>query len=614
MKDYRWIKWIVLSAFLACLVLFGFNMLIDPFGVFGDRFIDFYAYNMNNNPRVAKIAYLDKHHEKYDSYVIGGSKSSSLSPDLLNEYFEGASFYNMMMYGGDFYDYEKTIHYLVENYTVKNIILHMSMQEIDHYNQQDKTINTELSEKVLSDNRMKYYLKYLTLNLEHAFKKLEGLLQRQMDPMAYATFIPEKGVYNKSVRDIEPLGSLTEFLESYPEFNEPLWTLYGTAIDDNISALDRIKRYLDDRGITFTFVAAPTYHKEMDRYQTEDIKKLWRGLARVTDFWDFTGYNSLSYDARNFYDRMHYRNSIGELMIRTMFSDEPMSVQDFGHYTTASNVEERLDDMLYPRTLTEAIDSSDDEEIRVPIVMYHEIKPEKDAYGNRSTEQFEADLIAYKNAGFNTIFYEDLIQYVYKGISLPDNPLIITFDDGYLSNYSHAYPLLKKYDMKAVISIIGWSVGLDYDPVNDRSINPHFTWANAREMIDSGHIEIQSHSFNMHDVLTDDFARQGVLQKAGEDGFDYINLFYADADLMHNAIDAHLSIDINMFTYPYGFYNPMTEGMLKRLGYLGTVTVEEGINTISRDASSLYMLKRINAPSWLTTEQIVEKLRYDDNP
>lgn len=614
MKELKWIKWIVISAVLACILLFGFNMAIDPFGVFGDRFINFYAYNMNNNPRVAKIAYLDQHHEKYDSYVIGGSKSSSLSPDLLNEYFEGASFYNMMMYGGDFYDYEKTIHYLVENYTVKNIILHMSMQEIDHYNQQDKTINTELSEKVLSDNRIKYYAKYLTLNLEHAFKKLQGLLQRQMDPMAYATFIPEKGVYNKSVRDMEPLGTLTEFLTAYPEFNEPLWTLYGTSIDDNISALDRIKRYLEDRGITFTFVSAPTYHKEMDRYQIEDIKKLWRGLASITDFWDFTGYNSLSYDARNFYDRMHYRNNIGELMIQTMFSDEPKAVLDFGHYTTAANVEERLDDMLFPRTLAVTSVDKNNEKISVPIVMYHEIKPEKDEYGNRSVEQFEADLIAYKNAGYSTIFYEDLIKYVYDDIELPENPLIITFDDGYLSNYTHAYPLLKKHDMKAVISIIGWSVGLDYDDARQRSINPHFTWAMAREMIDSGHVEIQSHSFDMHDVLSDENARQGVLQKSDEDNFDYIKRFYEDADLMHTAIDEHLGIDVKIFTYPYGFNNPMTEGLLKRLGYLGTVTVEEGINIISREVSSLYMLKRINAPSWLTTEQIVEKLRNDDNP
>ncbi|HAS74810.1 MAG TPA: hypothetical protein DCS67_11760, partial [Clostridiales bacterium UBA8960] len=503
MNGLKWFKWVVISCILACLSLFAFNMVIDPFGVFGDRFINFYAYNMNNNPRVAKIAYLDRHFEKYDSYVVGGSKSSSLSPDLLNQYYEGASFYNMMMYGGDFYDYQKTIHYLVENYKVKNIILHMSMQEIDHYNQQNKTINTELSEKVLSDNRIKYYSKYLTLNLEHAFKKVQGLIQRKFDPMAYATFIPEKGVYNKSVRDIESLGNLDDFIAKYPEFNDPLWHLYGVAIDDNVTALQRIKDYLEQHGVSFTFIAAPTYHKEMDRYQTDDIYKLWRGIARVTDFWDFTGYNSISYDARNFYDRMHYRNSVGNLMIETMFSSK-QPLTDFGHFTTSENVESRLDDMMSKRKTAEAISAEKDMRTkRVPIVMYHDIKLEQDDSGNRTVKQFESDLKAYKDAGFNTIHYEDLINFVYKGVSLPENPLIITFDDGYLSNYEYAFTLLKKYEMKAVISIIGWSVGLDYDPIRQRAINPHFTYAQAKEMIDSGLLEIQSHSFDMHDALTD---------------------------------------------------------------------------------------------------------------
>jgi len=110
MKPIKWFKYVIITALVSCILIFGFNFILDPFGVFGDKFLNFYAYNMNNNPRVAKIAYLETHHEAYNSYIIGGSKSSSLSPTLLNNYFEGSSFYNMLMYGGDFYDYEKTIH------------------------------------------------------------------------------------------------------------------------------------------------------------------------------------------------------------------------------------------------------------------------------------------------------------------------------------------------------------------------------------------------------------------------------------------------------------------------------------------------------------------------
>lgn len=603
MKPSKWFIYMLVAALLSCLILFSFNMIIDPFGVFGDKFINFYAYDMNNNPRVAKIAYLDQHHSEYNSYVIGGSKSSSLSPTLLNQYFEGASFYNMMMYGGDFYDYEQTIHYLVEHYEVKNIILHMSMQEIDHYNQSPRNINTELSEKVLSNNQLKYYLKYLTLNLEHSFKKLEGLLQRTVNPMAYATFVPELGVYNKSVRDQEDLGTLEEFLAKYPEFNEPLWPLYGTAIDDNVAAIARIKSYLEEKGISFTFVAAPTYYKEMDRYATEDLQKLWRGIASVTDFWDFTGYNALSYDARNYYDRMHYRNNLGELMIRKMFSQEDIGVEGFGQYTTAQNVEERLQEMLSNRVTT-----SDQGDVEVPIVMYHHMVMTDDGSNNITREKFETDLKAYKAAGFKTVQYSDLINYVYDGIPLPEKPLIITFDDGYLSNYEMAYPLLKQYDMKAVISLIGWSVGKQYDAINGNEIIPHFDWKSAKEMSDSGIIEFQSHSYDLHALQTDDQVRKGVLQRPGENTLDYINLFKQDHEAMLNVMIQNIEKRPTFFTYPYGYYNAFTEGLLKTLGYYGSVTVDEGINLITRDPNSLFQLKRIDASKWLSSDEIVKKI------
>lgn len=610
MKPSKWFKYMIFAALLSCLVLFLFNMMIDPFGVFGDKFINFYAYNMNNNPRVAKIAYLDEHHSEYNSYVIGGSKSSSLSPTLLNQYFEDASFYNMMMYGGDFYDYEKTIHYLVEHYEVKNIILHMSMQEIDHYNQSPRNINTELSEKVLSNNDFKYYLKYLTLNLEHSFKKLEGLLQRSVNPMAYATFVPELGVYNKSVRDQEDLGTLEDFLANYPEFTEALWPLYGTAIDDNVAAIARIKSYLDEKGISFTFVAAPTYYKEMDRYSTEDLQKLWRGIASVTEFWDFTGYNALSYDARNFYDRMHYRNNLGQLMIRKMFSNEDIGIEGFGQLTTAQNVEERLSAMLADRV---SITNSDLNTVNVPIVMYHHIVSEDDGSNNITVDKFTSDLKAYQNAGYETIQYSDLINYVYDDVPLPDKPLIISFDDGYLSNYEIAYPILKQMNMKAVISIIGWSVGKQYDAVNASEIIPHFDWQAAKEMSDSGIIEFQSHSFDLHAIQKDDQVRKGVLQLPGEDTMNYIQIFKKDHDLMLESMITNLEKRPTFFTYPYGYYNPFTEGLLKTLGYYGSVTVDEGINVISRDPNSLFQLKRIDAAKWITGEDIVKKIESFNN-
>ena len=91
----------MLAAAVTSAVFAGFNIAVDPFGVFGDIIFDRYAYNMTQNPRFAKINYLEKNHDKYDSYIIGSSKTSSYSVEKLNEYYGGASFYNMIMYGGD---------------------------------------------------------------------------------------------------------------------------------------------------------------------------------------------------------------------------------------------------------------------------------------------------------------------------------------------------------------------------------------------------------------------------------------------------------------------------------------------------------------------------------
>ena len=68
---------------------------------------------------------------------------------------------------------------------------------------------------------------------------------------------------------------------------------------------------------------------------------------------------------------------------------------------------------------------------------------------------------------------------------LPDKPILITFDDGYASNYMYAYPILKKLGMQATIFVITDRRG------KTLSVNPHFSWNQAREMQDSGVIDIQ---------------------------------------------------------------------------------------------------------------------------
>ena len=81
----------------------------------------------------------------------------------------------------------------------------------------------------------------------------------------------------------------------------------------------------------------------MDAFNQRDFEKYWKMIADVTDFWDFSGYNSISMDSKNFYDVSHYSNYVGELMMARMFNNKEADVpEDFGIYVTKENIDEVL--------------------------------------------------------------------------------------------------------------------------------------------------------------------------------------------------------------------------------------------------------------------------------
>ena len=128
----------------------------------------------------------------------------------------------------------------------------------------------------------------------------------------------------------------------------------------------------------------------------------------------------------------------------------------------------------------------------LPILMYHDVTdgPTSDNPMVVTTEKLEGDLCWLKENGYHTILPRELTA----GEPLPEKPVMITFDDGYVSNYRLLFPLLQKYQMKAAICLI---VSLtDEDPEG----HGHLTWDMCREMQASGLVEIGSHTYALHNL------------------------------------------------------------------------------------------------------------------
>jgi len=250
---------------------------------------------------------------------------------------------------------------------------------------------------------------------------------------------------------------------------------------------------------------------------------------------------------------------------------------------------------------------SEQQEIELPILMYHHILKDSSRWGNYviGPSELEQDLIYLKENGYETVTAEDVIQFVYQGTPLPEKPVMLTFDDGYYSNFVYAQPLLKQYGMKGVLFIIGQYTD-DYSQTGEENPNySHVTWEHCREMIKDGTLELQNHTYNMHSFTA---KRQGSGKQKGETLWQYHNALSKDLKKLQDKFRQETGKTPRAFAYPFGIVSPESVEVLKELGFLAAFTSNEGINQISQgNTEDLYHLKRILRPSGTSAQNLLEQ-------
>lgn len=246
--------------------------------------------------------------------------------------------------------------------------------------------------------------------------------------------------------------------------------------------------------------------------------------------------------------------------------------------------------------------------IAVPIIMYHSIL--KNSHLGKyviTPEEFENDIRYLSEHKYNSITMTDLVNYVYNNGDIPLNPVIITFDDGNLNNYLYGQPVLKKYNMKAVVSIIGSfteAFSKEPYPTSDPAY-AHVSWDQIKAMSDSGYFEIQNHSYDLHHISK----RNGAKRRKGESLESYRNMLVSDVMKLQNKLTIACGITPNTFTYPFGAISKESNEIIKEMGFKATLTCSEGVNLINKEKKDpLYGLKRYNRPHGIPTEKFFKKI------
>lgn len=232
--------------------------------------------------------------------------------------------------------------------------------------------------------------------------------------------------------------------------------------------------------------------------------------------------------------------------------------------------------------------------VTLPIVMYHQLTQDPSKVDKHciTVTQFEQDLRFLKEKGYETVTVSDLLEYIYDGKPLPKKPIMITVDDGYESIYTYGYPLLQQYDMCIVLNIIG-STTEYYTDKADHNLNySYIRWAQAKAMADSGHAELQSHSYDLHKAAN---GRKGMQKMSGENLESYEAILVADLQKMQDITFQNTGYYPTAVAYPFGAWSKETPQILKKLGLQAAFTCEERINCITpEDPDCLYRLRRFN--------------------
>lgn len=231
-----------------------------------------------------------------------------------------------------------------------------------------------------------------------------------------------------------------------------------------------------------------------------------------------------------------------------------------------------------------------EERYELPILMYHQVKHKNSGKDAVQPWELEADLQYLAEAGYTTVTMADLLAFVDRGEPLPEKPVMLTFDDGYWNNYLYVLPLLQQYDAKIVLSVIGKDAD-DFTQYHSTNVDhAKMTWDQIAELAESGHVELQHHTYNLHDNTA---FRIGCTQGRGESDADYIRLLTEDTLRLQEDIHRRTGAVPVAYAYPYGKSSPLTDPVLAELGFRATLSCDYGVNVITRDPDCLWKLKRI---------------------
>lgn len=229
-----------------------------------------------------------------------------------------------------------------------------------------------------------------------------------------------------------------------------------------------------------------------------------------------------------------------------------------------SNLIESIDDNIKNNNKKNRFEnvSLTSDNIGIPVLYYHSVDENAANEVTITPEKLKEQLDYINDNNYVTITMTELYDHIENNKPIPEKSILITFDDGYMNNYTEAFPMLKELNMTATIFCVGNSLDGSY----------YLSEEAIKEMSDYG-IDIESHTVNHVHLDTMSYDEQLLELKNSK-----------------NILEKITGKEVLSLAYPFGDYNDNTIKAAKDAGYKMGFTTKLGLSDRTDD---IYKLDRI---------------------
>ncbi|MGZ9583449.1 polysaccharide deacetylase family protein [Paenibacillus marinisediminis] len=240
----------------------------------------------------------------------------------------------------------------------------------------------------------------------------------------------------------------------------------------------------------------------------------------------------------------------------------------------------------------------------VAVLMYHHIHDQNKSSSTIETKLFREQLMYLKKRGFHFISMREFRQYM-NGAKVPPNAVLVTFDDGYESFYTHVYPILKEFNIPAVNFYITKHLKGAYPNGVPHMRQHHLAYLKNNQLGN----EVQCHTHNMHhkqnrkSVVVRQLAVSATERESRQS---YHQRLITDTSTCIKLLSPYNNNPIDSLSYPFGQYSAEASRFMRMSGIRYAFTIEPGLAV--RSAHTMF-IPRINAGNpAITPAMLVNKI------